>query len=124
MEFIAERYTEAKRNFEIKQKQLASFRDGNRNVISALTQAQGERLSGEYSLYYGVYSELAKQLEQAKIKVKETSPTLTILEPSFIPNNKTKPDIVFCVGVWAFLGLIISLIKVVALILFKKKRNN
>lgn len=104
MEFIAERYTEAKRNFELKQQQLASFRDANRNVISAMTQAQGERLNGEYSLYYGVYSELAKQLEQAKIKVKETQPILTVIEPAVVPNQKSKPNRPLILLAFVFIG--------------------
>jgi hypothetical protein len=112
MEFIAERYTEAKRNFELKQQQLASFRDANRNVISAMTQAQGERLNGEYSLYYGVYSELAKQLEQAKIKVKETQPVLTVIEPAVVPNLKSKPKTIVLIMGFSFLGVIYGIIKV------------
>jgi len=108
MEFIAERYTEAKRNFELKQQQLASFRDANRNVISAMTQAQGERLNGEYSLYYGVYSELAKQLEQAKIKVKETQPILTVIEPAVIPFDKSKPRRGFILIIFLIVGMIVS----------------
>jgi LPS O-antigen subunit length determinant protein (WzzB/FepE family) len=104
MEFIAERYTEAKRNFELKQQQLAAFRDGNRNVISAMTQAQGERLNGEYSLYYGVYSELAKQLEQAKIKVKDAQPILTVIEPAVVPNRKSNPNTPLILIGFAFLG--------------------
>ncbi len=105
MEFIAERYTEAKRNFELKQQQLASFRDANRNVISAMTQAQGERLNGEYSLYYGVYSELAKQLEQAKIKVKETQPILTVIEPAVVPIYASKPRRLVILISTIFVGL-------------------
>jgi hypothetical protein len=108
MEFIAERYTESKRNFELKQQQLALFRDANRNVISAMTQTQGERLNGEYSLYYGVYSELAKQLEQAKIKVKETQPILTVIEPAVVPNQKSKPNRVLIIAVFTLIGLLVS----------------
>jgi hypothetical protein len=120
MEFIAERYTEAKRNFELKQQQMASFRDANRNVISAITQAQGERLNGEYSLYYGVYSELAKQLEQAKIKVKETQPILTVIEPAVVPNLKSKPNRPLILLAFAFVGGFIA----VGFLLFKELKNN
>lgn len=108
MEFIAERYTEAKRNFELKQQQLASFRDANRNVISAMTQAQGERLNGEYSLYYGVYSELAKQLEQAKIKVKDAQPILTVIEPAVIPIRPVSTRNMMIMLVFIFGGFAIS----------------
>jgi uncharacterized protein involved in exopolysaccharide biosynthesis len=124
MEFIAERYTEAKRNFELKQQQLASFRDGNRNVISAMTQAQGERLNGEYSLYYGVYSELAKQLEQAKIKVKETQPILTVIEPAVVPNQKSKPNRMLVLIVYGMIGIVLASGLVLAKSLFKYQKWN
>ena len=91
LDFIQQRYDEAKRNFEQKQMQLAAFKDGNRNVILASAQTTGERINAEYSLLYSVYSELAKQLEQAKIKVKDATPVLTVVEPAIVPNQKSKP---------------------------------
>ncbi len=120
MVFIAERYTEAKRNFELKQQQLASFRDANRNVISPMTQAQCERLNGEYSLYYGVYSELAKQLEQAKIKVKETQPILTVIQPAFVPNRDVNASKMLITLVSVLIGGIMGVIAVV-IIDYKEK---
>jgi LPS O-antigen subunit length determinant protein (WzzB/FepE family) len=92
LDFITERYNEAKHNFEDKQQQLAELRDANRNVISSLGKTQEERLNSDYNLTFSVYSELAKQLEQAKIKVKETQPVLTVIEPAVVPLQKSKPN--------------------------------
>jgi uncharacterized protein involved in exopolysaccharide biosynthesis len=92
LDFIQQRYNEAKRSFEQKQMQLAAFKDGNRNVILASAQTTGDRINAEYSLLYSVYSELAKQLEQAKIKVKDATPVLTVVEPAVVPNQKSKPN--------------------------------
>lgn len=111
--FIQQRYNEAKRNFEQRQMQLAAFKDGNRNVILASTQTTGERLNSEYTLYYSIYTELAKQLEQAKIKVKETQPVLTVIEPAFVPNQKYKPNRPLILIGFAFLGGFIGIIIVI-----------
>jgi hypothetical protein len=87
LDFIQQRYNEAKRSFEQKQMQLAVFKDGNRNVILASAQTTGERINAEYTLLYSVYSELAKQLEQAKIKVKDATPAMTVIMPAIVPNR-------------------------------------
>lgn len=108
LDFIQQRYNEAKRSFEQKQMQLAAFKDGNRNVILASAQATGERINAEYSLLYSVYSELAKQLEQAKIKVKDATPVLTVVEPAFIPNKPIKPQKMVVLFMFTFIGFLIS----------------
>lgn len=119
LDFIQQRYNEAKRNFEQKQMQLAAFKDGNRNVILASAQTTGERINAEYSLLYSVYSELAKQLEQAKIKVKDATPVLTVVEPSYIPNNKKYPNTLVTILVFLLLGFSFS----IGFVLFKYLRR-
>jgi len=100
--------------------QLAAFKDGNRNVILASVQTSGERLNAEYSLLYSVYSELAKQLEQAKIKVKDATPVLTVVEPAVVPNQKSKPNRPLILIGFAFFGGFIA----VGFLLFKELKNN
>lgn len=120
LEFVNDRYKEAKLNFERKQGELASFRDANRNVISSVTRTQEERLNAEYSLLYSVYSELAKQLEQTKIKVKDSTPVLTVVEPAYIPNRKSKPNRVLILIGFAFLGVFVGS----GIVIIKNLRNN
>jgi Uncharacterized protein involved in exopolysaccharide biosynthesis len=108
LDFIQQRYNEAKRSFEQKQMQLAEFKDGNRNVILASTQTAGDRINAEYSLLYSVYSELAKQLEQAKIKVKDATPVLTVIEPAVVPNNKSKPNGPLTLIAFIFVGVLLG----------------
>jgi uncharacterized protein involved in exopolysaccharide biosynthesis len=112
LDFIQQRYNEAKRNFEQKQMQLAAFKDGNRNVILASAQTTGERINAEYTLLYSVYSELAKQLEQAKIKVKDATPVLTVIEPAVVPNIKNKPNRPMILVVYSFLGFFFGVVGV------------
>jgi len=102
--FVQERYNEAKKNFEAKQQELARFRDANKSFASALARTQEEKLSAEYNLLYSVYSELAKQLEQANIAVKETTPILTVVEPIVIPNERSKPRRAMICVLFTFLG--------------------
>jgi uncharacterized protein involved in exopolysaccharide biosynthesis len=106
--FIQERYAEKQKEFEKIQKKLAQFRDRNRNVSTAMAQAELESLQSEYGLVYGVCSELAKQVETQRIQVKEDTPVFTILEPVFVPIVKSKPRRVFILVIWTFLGGIVG----------------
>lgn len=108
LEFVEETYQEAKANFETKQEELARFRDANINLTSAVARTREEKLQSEYSLLLGVYSELAKQKEQARIAVTETTPILTVIEPVVVPVKKSKPSRVNMLFIYTFLGLVVG----------------
>lgn len=108
LEFVESTYQEAKANFEAKQEELACFRDANVNLTSAMARTREEKLQSEYTLLLGVYTELAKQKEQAKIAVTETTPILTVIEPVVVPVEKSKPSRAKMLFVYTFLGLIIG----------------
>ncbi|WP_321516527.1 Wzz/FepE/Etk N-terminal domain-containing protein [Marinifilum fragile] len=106
--FVEERYFEKEKEAKQAQQRLAQFRDRNKNVSTATAQTEQERLMAEYNLVYGVYSELAKQLETQKIQVKEDTPVFTIIEPVSIPIEKSRPKRTMILMVWTFLGGILG----------------
>ncbi|PKP41364.1 MAG: lipopolysaccharide biosynthesis protein [Bacteroidetes bacterium HGW-Bacteroidetes-10] len=108
LKFVERSYDESKRNFESKQAELAKYRDANKSFASAVAKTQEEKLTSEYTLLLGIYTELAKQKEQAKISVTETTPILTIIEPVVVPNEKSKPNRAMMLFSFIFLGLIIG----------------
>ena len=109
LEFVEKSYDEAKNNFENKQAELAKFRDANKSLSSALARTQEEKLTSEYNLLLGIYTEIAKQKEQAKISVTETTPILTIIEPVTIPSEKSGPNRLIILIGYTFLGLIVGM---------------
>lgn len=120
LNFIEQRYSEKKIEFEKAQEKLARFRDQNKNVSSALARTEEERIQSEYNIAMDVYNELAKQLEQAKIQVKQETPVFSILEPALIPQEKSKPKRTIIVLLWTFLGGFIGTIIVFGKVLFNK----
>ena len=104
LEFVEGRYEEAKKEYEKKQEELAIFNDANRNLVSNVAKTTQERLNNEYTLLFGVYSELAKQREQANIQVKETTPVFTVVEPVTIPTERSKPKRGLICIAFTFLG--------------------
>ena len=106
LKFIEERYAEKKSEYEKAQARLAAFRDRNKNVTSAIARTEEERLNGEFTIAYNVYNELAKQLEQARIQVKEDTPVLSVIKPVVVPIEKSKPKRAMILAVWLFLGVV------------------
>lgn len=114
LDFIQKRYEEAQKDFKEKQMRLASFQDSNRGLIALLPQTRQSQLESEYNIAYGVYSELAKQLETQKIQVKEDTPIFTIIEPVSIPLQKSGMSSVVVIVIWTFLGGILGVFSVLA----------
>jgi uncharacterized protein involved in exopolysaccharide biosynthesis len=102
--FIEERYTEKEKEYISAQRELARYRDANLNVQSAAVRSEEERLNNKYTLAFNVYNGLAQQLEQAKIKVQEETPVITVLEPVQVPVERSKPKRSLILVVFAFLG--------------------
>ena len=115
LDFIEGRYAEAKNRFESIQAELAKFKDANRNTTSEVALIAENRLSHEFNMASGVYSELAKQRETANIQVKEDTPIFTIIEPVTVPNERSKPQRGLICVAFTFLGGILGVGLVLAL---------
>ncbi|AGA80585.1 GNVR domain-containing protein [Echinicola vietnamensis] len=109
LKFTEERYQEKKREFGNIQTKLAHFRDRNQNISSSVALNQLEKLEAEYNLAFSVYSELAKQLEQAKLQVSKDTPVFSVIDPITVPAEKSAPKRSMILVVFVVLGLVISL---------------
>ncbi len=108
LDFIQQRVNETFQKFDLAQQKLATFRDHNKNVSLATVKTEEERLTSQYNLIYGVYAELSKQLENAKIQVKQETPIFTIIEPVSVPTKKSKPNRPLIIFTWLFIGALIG----------------
>ncbi len=112
LDFIEERYREAKADFEEKQRALARFRDNNLDLSSAAGRARESRFSDEYNLAFSIYSDLAARREQARIKVKEDTPVFTVVKPVTVPMVKSAPKRKLIVAGSLLLGLAVGVMLV------------
>ncbi|SEJ40462.1 LPS O-antigen chain length determinant protein, WzzB/FepE family [Cyclobacterium xiamenense] len=108
LKFTEEQFEEKKIAFEKIQAELATFRDRNQNIISASVNNELQRLEAEYNFAFTIYSELAKQLEQAKLQVSKDTPIFSIIEPVTIPTEKSGPKRPFILAVFLILGAIVG----------------
>ncbi len=109
LKFIEERFNENKKEFDAARNALAAFKDKNKNVTSARAQIRKQELQNDYQLAYDVYSELAKQLEQARIQVKEDTPVLSVIKPVTVPSKDSGRSGMMTLITWIFLGGIVSI---------------
>lgn len=107
LKYVEARYYEVKKETETLQAQLAAIRDRSQNMPTTRARIEQERLQTKYGVSSAIYSEMAKQLEQAKMQVKRDTPMLTIIQPVTVPrqpsNSRAKTLIV-----WTFLGFVLG----------------
>ncbi len=108
LDFIQQRWDEAKTNLQKTQKKRADFQDQNLNISSAKAKIEEEWLNAESTLSMNIFSELSKQLEQSRIQLKEETPVFTIIKPIKVPTEKSQPRTILFLIVSLFLGLIMG----------------
>jgi uncharacterized protein involved in exopolysaccharide biosynthesis len=90
-DFIEKQFEAKQKEFYSIQEQLANYTDRNQNVLAASYLTRLDRLQAEFDLVNTVYSELAKQKEQAAIQLSKDTPTFSVLDPIKVPKEKTSP---------------------------------
>lgn len=97
-------YEQRKQDYYEAQQAYAKYVDANRNVALRSAEAESERLQQEMNLAYQVYSQVATQLEAARIKEQEAKPVFAVLEPVSIPNSKAAPSKAKILIIFTFLA--------------------
>ena len=103
---MEESYETARKDFLQAQSRLAAFQDANRGLATATARSTETRLQSEFNIAFSVYSELAKQREQARIAVKENQTILTLVNPAVVPNEKSAPRRSIILIGFLFLGFV------------------
>ena len=85
LQFSQEIFDSAKKDYEDKQAEYASFVDANHNLITQSSRTELERLQNERNLAMNVYTQSAQQLQLAQAKVQEETPVLTVVQPAVVP---------------------------------------
>ncbi|MCT4614476.1 MAG: Wzz/FepE/Etk N-terminal domain-containing protein [Marinifilaceae bacterium] len=123
LEYINDRYTEKKHEFEIIQNKLSSYLDKHKHVSKAYNQQEIKNIKSEYDLIYKIYSSLSSQLEAQKLQVKEDTPVFTIIKPVSIPKEKSKPQRSTIIMLSVFIGLVFGIGYILMLMFWNKIRE-
>ena len=104
LKFAEKLYDEAKANYYAAQQKYARYADGNQNIVLHSVRTEQERLQNEMSLAYGVYNQVAQQLQMAKAKVQEITPVYTVVQPATVPLKPAKPNKIMILIGFVFLA--------------------
>lgn len=106
--FTEKLYSKAQAAYYEAQQAYARYMDSNRNVISARSMTEEERLKNEMELAYNVYNQMAQQLEMNRVKVQEETPVYTVIEPAKVPLHADRPAklliIIGCILLMSVMG--------------------
>lgn len=86
------------------QQAYADYIDSNKSVIRQSAQAERERLQQEMNLAYQVYSQVATQMEGARIQAEQDKPVFVVVQPPVVPLRKTAPSKAKMLVIWTFLA--------------------
>lgn len=107
LEYIQARYNEIKTETESYQEQLARVTDRSQSISNTRDRIERDRIQTKYTISSSIYSELAKQLEQAKMQVKKDTPVFTVIQPITVPNQASNSRAKTLI-IWTFLGGILG----------------
>ena len=103
LDYIQARYDEVKKEAESYQERLAILTDRSQNMASQRDRIERERVQAKYNVASSIYNEMAKQLEQAKMKVKKDTPVFTIIQPVKVPNRSINSRVMTLI-IWTIFG--------------------
>lgn len=109
VDFLVQQVEDSQKRYKATEYALSSYRDRNRSLFLNTAKIDEQRLQADYLLAQSVYTDLSKQLEQAKIKVQEETPIFKTLEPPTVPLRKSGPKRTIMVGVFCIVGALISI---------------
>lgn len=75
----------------------ANVADKNQNLITQTSKIKVERFENEKIVAFGIYQQLAAQVEMDRVKLREETPIATILQPTtipLIPSSMSKMNVV------------------------------
>ncbi|MDW3196201.1 MAG: Wzz/FepE/Etk N-terminal domain-containing protein [Cytophagales bacterium] len=122
--FVTNQFQEKKIEFEKVQTKLAEFKDKNKDISSSFVENRLRVLESEYDFASNIYIELGKQLEQAKIQVKQNTPVFSEVQAVNVPYERTAPRRSTIVILSAILGLILGVAYVIVMALIGNVRSS
>ena len=118
LQFYSRQLAEAHRRFQTAQLNVFQYNDRHKNIVLMATTMDRQRMETELTISQTVYTELAQQFEQARLKVQARTPIFKVLEPPKVPLKRASPKRILLVMLFAGAGLLLS-----ALFVISRKAN-
>ena len=109
LEFSKEQYELKQGEFDFLQKNLAEFKDSNKNISTASFRSKLQKLESEYQLQQNILINLASEYNNNKIKLNKDTPIFSVIDEVSVPNIRSAPNRTFLVIVFVIIGFALSL---------------
>jgi uncharacterized protein involved in exopolysaccharide biosynthesis len=97
-------FNETQAKYHEMQQKYATYMDENLAIVSARYRTTQERLRNEMEVAYTIYNQMSQQLQLAKIKVQDTTPVYSIIQPPVVPLKRTSPKRTLILAGFIFLS--------------------
>ena len=107
LDYTQNLYDSAKVAYDLAREEYATYADANQDLIYQTDRTTLNNLENEMQLQFNNFNMLAQQLQTAKAKVQEETPSFTTLQSATVPVQKAGPGrtkIVLIIMLLAFLG--------------------
>jgi uncharacterized protein involved in exopolysaccharide biosynthesis len=111
LDFAEARYAEARARYEHAQERLALFRNENRGELTTLARTREQQLQGDFDLQFTLYKNMAERLEEARLKLQENTPVVTVISPAAIPGKKSEPRRALILMMFVIAGLGVAVVR-------------
>jgi uncharacterized protein involved in exopolysaccharide biosynthesis len=109
IDFLASRIEKARKNYDKALFSYSHYQDMNRNLFLNIAKDEGKKLQHEVELAYNLYTQLATELEETKIRIHRETPVFKVLEPAQVPVKKSSPSRGIIILAFTLLGLVFSI---------------
>lgn len=96
---------EAQQRYYEAQQAYAKAVDRNQGIVLRSAAIDLERLQNEATLAYNLYNSTSQQVQMAEVKVQESTPVFTVMQPAVVPFKAAKPNRMMIILGLAFIGV-------------------
>lgn len=106
--FYQRQLIQAQQRYQRAQASLFQYNDNHKALALQSATLERHRLETEWQLAQTLYTELARQYEQAKVRVQQRTPVFKVLEPPRVPLRRTAPRRVVIVLLFTLVGFTVT----------------
>ena len=121
--YLEKRFNAAKEDYSLKRAMLGTFKDENKFVSTSYNNNIKEQLQAEYDLSFKLYSQLATQMESARLQVYKDTPIFTNIKPAIVPIEPSSPDSFRTIFGFLIVGFLFGIFNILY-VAFKNKEIN
>ena len=109
LDFINSQYEKAKAEYNAAAKEWAEYSDANRAFTTKAAQIKMQQLQDQYTTAHTAYQSLKTQLITAELKVNEDTPIFSVIQPPYVPYEKSSPGKIKVMFIWCVLGALAAI---------------